>query len=155
MSTGVLLNVEPSVHKFPFELKKQSSCSMKLTNKTDKHAAFKVKTTNPKNYCVRPNTGVVSPRSTCHVTIKMQAQNEAPYDMRCKDKVLVQSVYAADGAATTENIKKPEMFGQGDGNVVEEFKLRVIEFMDQPHHLHPVGTTRSPQGRLRHPGVGN
>ncbi|MCD9641183.1 hypothetical protein HAX54_027144 [Datura stramonium] len=25
--------------------------------------------------------------------------------------------------------------------------------IDRPHHLHPVGTTRSPQGRLRHPGV--
>ncbi|KAG9455498.1 hypothetical protein H6P81_000006 [Aristolochia fimbriata] len=25
--------------------------------------------------------------------------------------------------------------------------------MDRPHRLHPVGTTRSPQGRLRHPGV--
>ncbi|URD90849.1 hypothetical protein MUK42_15648 [Musa troglodytarum] len=25
--------------------------------------------------------------------------------------------------------------------------------MDQPHHLLPVGTTRSPQGCLRHPGV--
>ncbi|KAJ9559891.1 hypothetical protein OSB04_005051 [Centaurea solstitialis] len=24
--------------------------------------------------------------------------------------------------------------------------------MDRPHHLHPVGTTRLPQGRLRHPG---
>ncbi|GMN51659.1 hypothetical protein TIFTF001_020820 [Ficus carica] len=126
MSTGVLLNVEPSVLKFPLELKKQSSRSMKLINKTDKHAAFKVKTTNPRNYCVRPTTGVVSPRSTCHVTIKMQAQNEAPYDMRCKDKFFVQTVYAADGAATTEKIKKPEMFSKGDGKVVEEFKLRVL-----------------------------
>lgn len=26
-----------------------------------------VKTTNPKKYCVRPNTGVVSPRSTCDI----------------------------------------------------------------------------------------
>ncbi|CAI8582967.1 unnamed protein product [Vicia faba] len=25
--------------------------------------------------------------------------------------------------------------------------------MDRPHRLHPVGTTRSPQGRLRHPGL--
>jgi F-type H+-transporting ATPase subunit alpha len=25
--------------------------------------------------------------------------------------------------------------------------------MDRPHRLHPVGTTRSPQGRLRYPGV--
>lgn len=71
----------------------------------------------------------------------MQAQNEASYGMRRKDKVLVQSVYAADGAATTENFKKPEMFSKGDGKVVEEFKLRVIEFMDRPHRLHPVGTT--------------
>ena len=28
---------------------------------------FQVKTTNPKKYCVRPNTGVVLPRSTCEV----------------------------------------------------------------------------------------
>ncbi|KAK7309482.1 hypothetical protein RJT34_06240 [Clitoria ternatea] len=26
------------------------------------------------------------------------------------------------------------------------------ESMDRPHRLHPVGTTRSPQGCLRHPG---
>lgn len=26
-----------------------------------------VKTTNPKKYCVRPNTGIVLPRSTCDV----------------------------------------------------------------------------------------
>lgn len=29
---------------------------------------FQVKTTNPKKYCVRPNTGIVMPRSTCEVT---------------------------------------------------------------------------------------
>lgn len=28
---------------------------------------FQVKTTNPKKYCVRPNTGIVTPRSTCDV----------------------------------------------------------------------------------------
>lgn len=28
---------------------------------------LQVKTTNPKKYCVRPNTGVVMPRSTCDV----------------------------------------------------------------------------------------
>lgn len=28
----------------------------------------KVKTTNPKKYCVRPNTGVVLPGGTCDVT---------------------------------------------------------------------------------------
>ncbi|KAJ0636389.1 putative major sperm protein (MSP) [Helianthus annuus] len=44
------------------------SCSLQLSNKTENHVAFKVKTTNPKKYCVRPNTGPVLPRSTCDVT---------------------------------------------------------------------------------------
>lgn len=30
--------------------------------------ALQVKTTNPKKYCVRPNTGIVLPRATCDVT---------------------------------------------------------------------------------------
>jgi len=29
---------------------------------------LQVKTTNPKKYCVRPNNGVVLPRSTCDIT---------------------------------------------------------------------------------------
>ncbi|KAB5526926.1 hypothetical protein DKX38_020773 [Salix brachista] len=75
MSTGDLLNIHPTELKFPFELKKQSSCSMQLTNKSDKYVVFKVKTTNPKKYCVRPNTGVVMPGSTCRVTCKYTATN--------------------------------------------------------------------------------
>ncbi|KDP28788.1 hypothetical protein JCGZ_14559 [Jatropha curcas] len=130
MSTGDLLSIQPSELKFPFELKKQSSCSLQLTNKTDKYVAFKVKTTNPKKYCVRPNAGVILPRSTCNVTVTMQAQKEAPLDMQCKDKFLLQSVAAFDGA-TTKDIT-PDMFNKEDGKVVEEFKLRVIYIPANP-----------------------
>ncbi|GAU20742.1 hypothetical protein TSUD_231570 [Trifolium subterraneum] len=77
------------------ELKKQISSSLQLSNKTDSYVAFKVKTTNPKKYCVRPNTGVVLPRSTCDVIVTMQAQKEAPPDMQCKDKFLLQSTMRA------------------------------------------------------------
>nr|YP_009924515.1 ORF43m [Styrax faberi]YP_009924602.1 ORF43m [Styrax dasyanthus]QNH68271.1 ORF43m [Styrax faberi]QNH68371.1 ORF43m [Styrax dasyanthus] len=38
-------------------------------------------------------------------------------------------------------------------NPLSEMRQKEGKSMDQPHHLHPVGTTRSPQGRLRHPGV--
>jgi hypothetical protein len=34
-----------------------------------------VKTTNPKQYCVRPNIGVVLPGSTCDVTGSTQIHN--------------------------------------------------------------------------------
>ncbi|KAD4178098.1 hypothetical protein R6Q59_021648 [Mikania micrantha] len=123
MSTGELLIVEPQELQFPFELKKQISCSMHLTNKTSNHVAFKVKTTNPKKYCVRPNTGVVLPHSTCEVKVTMQSQKEAPTDMQCKDKFLLQSAIASPGA-TPKDIT-PELFNKDSGNQVEECKLKV------------------------------
>ncbi|CAN0889891.1 Vesicle-associated protein 1-3 [Linum grandiflorum] len=130
MASGDLLNIHPTELKFPFELKKQSSCSMQLTNKTDRYVAFKVKTTNPKKYCVRPNSGIVLPGSSCNVTVTMQAQKEAPPEMQCKDKFLLQSVAAPDGV-TTKDIT-PEMFEKEDGKVVEEVKLRVVYIPANP-----------------------
>ncbi|XP_076912794.1 vesicle-associated protein 1-1-like [Bidens hawaiensis] len=135
MSTGELLNVEPLDLKFPFELRKQISCSLQLSNKTENHVAFKVKTTNPKKYCVRPNTGLVMPRSTCDVTVTMQAQKEAPPDMQCKDKFLLQSVVVSSGLATKDIT--PEMFSKQPGRVVEECKLRVI-YLPPPQPPSPV-----------------
>ncbi|KAG1359309.1 Vesicle-associated protein 1-1 [Cocos nucifera] len=124
MSAGELLGIEPLELKFRFELKKQISCSLLLSNKTDDYIAFKVKTTSPKKYCVRPNTGIVLPRQTCDVIVTMQAQREAPPDMQCKDKFLVQSVVASPGA-TVKDIT-PEMFSKESGNMVDEVKLRVL-----------------------------
>lgn len=130
MSTGDLVNIQPTELKFPFELRKQSSCSMRLTNKTEEYVAFKVKTTNPKKYCVRPNTGVVLPGAGCEVTVTMQAQKEAPLDMQCKDKFLVQSAVVPEGI-TTKDIT-PEMFNKEEGKAVDEFKLRVVYIPANP-----------------------
>ncbi|KAJ4712760.1 Vesicle-associated 1-1-like protein [Melia azedarach] len=135
MSTGELLSIEPLELTFPFELKKQISCSLQLSNKTDNYVAFKVKTTNPKKYCVRPNTGIVLPRSTCDIIVTMQAQKEAPVDMQCKDKFLLQSVKTNDGA-TAKDINA-EMFNKEAGHVVEECKLRVI-YVSPPQPPSPV-----------------
>ncbi|KAI4377908.1 hypothetical protein MLD38_015464 [Melastoma candidum] len=124
MSTGELLSIEPLELKFPFELKKQIDCPLQLSNKTENYVAFKVKTTNPKKYCVRPNTGVVSPQSTCDIIVTMQAQKEAPPDMQCRDKFLLQSVKVEDGVSAKDITA--EMFNKESGHVVEECKLRVI-----------------------------
>ncbi|KAI3741214.1 hypothetical protein L1987_58884 [Smallanthus sonchifolius] len=130
MSTGDFLNLHPSELKFPFELKKQSSCSLQLTNKTDQYIAFKFKTTNPKKYCVPLNTGIVLPRSVCDVTVTMQALKKAPSDMQCKDKFLLQAVVAPDGA-TTKDITA-DMFNNEENKVVEEFKLGVVYIPANP-----------------------
>ncbi|PON40640.1 Vesicle-associated membrane-protein-associated protein, partial [Parasponia andersonii] len=117
------------------ELKKQISCSLQLSNKTDSYVAFKVKTTNPKKYCVRPNTGLVLPRSTCDVIVTMQAQKEAPQDLQCRDKFLLQSVRVNDGI-TAKDINA-EMFNKDAGHVVEECKLRVV-YVSPPQPPSPV-----------------
>jgi hypothetical protein len=62
--SNTLLRVCPSDLKMPFELKKQSSAFLELVNKTDQCVAFKVKTTNPRKYAVRPASGVVPPRGS-------------------------------------------------------------------------------------------
>ncbi|EXB37096.1 Vesicle-associated protein 1-2 [Morus notabilis] len=156
MSTGELLNIEPQELQFPFELRKQISCSLQLLNKTDKYVAFKVKTTNPKKYCVRPNTGVVLPRSTCDVIVTMQAQKEAPSDMQCKDKFLLQSVEAS-AVATAKDVT-PEMFSKESGHLVEECKLRVV-YVAPPRPPSPVreGSEEgsSPRASISDNGVPN
>lgn len=38
--------------------------NLKLKNPSDKRVCFKVKTTAPRRYCVRPNSGVIDPGAT-------------------------------------------------------------------------------------------
>ncbi|XP_062195181.1 vesicle-associated protein 1-2-like [Phragmites australis] len=134
-TAGELLRIDPLELRFPFELKKQISCSMQLSNLSDDYIAFKVKTTSPKKYSVRPNTGVVLPRSTCDVVVTMQAQREAPADMQCKDKFLVQSVVAPPGI-TVKDVTG-DMFTKESGSKMEEVKLRVT-YVAPPQPPSPV-----------------
>eukprot|EP00252_Welwitschia_mirabilis_P006039 TRINITY_DN1672_c0_g1_i2.p1 TRINITY_DN1672_c0_g1~~TRINITY_DN1672_c0_g1_i2.p1 ORF type:complete len:217 (-),score=46.15 TRINITY_DN1672_c0_g1_i2:13-663(-) len=97
-----LLSIEPDELKFPFELRKQASCPLRLINLTENHVAFKVKTTSPKKYCVRPNSGVVVPSSGIDVVVTLQPQQEAPPDLQCRDKFLIQSVIVSKGSSVQD-----------------------------------------------------
>ncbi|KAJ4767299.1 Vesicle-associated protein 1-1 [Rhynchospora pubera] len=119
-----LVEIEPRELNFPFELKKQSSCSIHLVNKSDEYVAFKVKTTSPKRYCVIPNIGVILPMSSSDFTVMMLGQKTAPPDMQLKDKFLVQVTVVPFG--TTKEDIIPEFFSKGSGRYIEESKLRVV-----------------------------
>ncbi|KNC98612.1 uncharacterized protein SPPG_06293 [Spizellomyces punctatus DAOM BR117] len=55
--------------------------------------AFKVKTTAPKQYCVRPNSGRIPPGASVEVQVLLQAMKEdPPADAKSKDKFLVQGI---------------------------------------------------------------
>ena len=135
-----LLDIQPRTLKFPVDLKKQTTCMVQLTNTTDRFVAFKVKTTSPKKYCVRPNVGVVAPNSSCEFSVIMQAFKEPPPDLTCKDKFLIQST--AVPADTTDDDITASMFSKAEGKHIEENKLRVTLVMpsDSPE-LSPVKGT--------------
>lgn len=70
---------------------------MKVTNSSNAPLAFKVKTTAPKLYCVRPNSGVVQPGSSLQVSIILQGLSQTlPADYKCKDKFLLVSLPAPE-----------------------------------------------------------
>ncbi|KAH9900120.1 VAMP-associated protein [Xylariomycetidae sp. FL2044] len=66
---------------------------LRIKNPNTHPVAFKVKTTAPKQYCVRPNSGRVEPGKEVEVAVILQAmKQEPPLDAKCRDKFLVQSV---------------------------------------------------------------
>lgn len=43
------------------------TATLKLTNPTDRNVCFKVKTTAPRRYCVRPNSGIIDAGTSINV----------------------------------------------------------------------------------------
>lgn len=46
------------------------TANLKLKNPSDRRVCFKVKTTAPRRYCVRPNSGVIDPGATVNISGK-------------------------------------------------------------------------------------
>jgi hypothetical protein len=98
---------------------------MTLSNPTSDRVAFKVKTTSPKKYCVRPSSGFVDANSTVDVLVILQAQKELPPSFTdCKDKFLVQCVKAP--ASTDIKEVTPDLFDASKGAKIGQIKMRVV-----------------------------
>merc|ERR1712176_38023 len=119
-----ILIITPTELKFKFEVRKQIPATLVLQNPATHTVAFKIKTTTPKKYCVRPSTGFVLPQSKVPVQIMMSSQKEVPADFNsCRDKFLVQSVKLTEQEAG--NPINPDLFSKVGGKDVHEFKLKV------------------------------
>ena len=81
---------EPPALTFPVALNKPAVQELRATNTSDAAYSFKVKTTNPKRYSVRPNVGIVLGHQEAKVTVQLPGLREVPSDMnKCKDKFQV------------------------------------------------------------------
>lgn len=98
--------------------------TLKLTNKTDGHVAFKVKTTAPKAYVVRPSSGTVGPHASATVDIYLQPGGEGQ-----SHRFLVQGHPVSGGEALSR-----EQFADFKKENIEEQRLNVVfeESADAP-----------------------
>ena len=95
------LSWSPAGLSFTVAIGKVSVQQLRASNASSSTAyTFKVKTTNPKRYCVRPNVGIVWPGQEATVTVQLPAMKEYPADMnKCKDKFQVLSLALATDRA--------------------------------------------------------
>ncbi|XP_037467228.1 cysteine-rich receptor-like protein kinase 2 isoform X2 [Triticum dicoccoides] len=117
-----MLGIEPLRLHFSFELNKQMSCALQLTNEMDCYIAFDVENTSPVSYNTQPQKGIMPPRSKCNVKITLQPQGKAPRD-RANEFVVWSTT--VNGGLTIEDITR-NMFIKEADNVVDEVNLDVV-----------------------------
>lgn len=76
---------------------------LKLTNPTERRVCFKVKTTAPKRYCVRPNSGIIPPKQSVNVAVMLQPFEYDPNEKN-KHKFMVQTMLAPEGDINLETL---------------------------------------------------
>ncbi|OCT60266.1 hypothetical protein XELAEV_18046282mg [Xenopus laevis] len=101
-----ILQLEPQQElKFQGPFTDVVTTNLKLGNPTDKNVCFKVKTTAPRRYCVRPNSGVIDAGSSIIVSVMLQPFDYDPNE-KSKHKFMVQSIIAPSDTSDMEAVWK-------------------------------------------------
>ncbi|XP_071380704.1 vesicle-associated membrane protein-associated protein B-like [Centroberyx affinis] len=79
--------------------------TLKLSNPTDRNVCFKVKTTAPRRYCVRPNSGIIDAGTSINVSVMLQPFDYDPNE-KSKHKFMVQSLLAPPDMTDMEGVWK-------------------------------------------------
>ncbi|VVC41436.1 Major sperm protein (MSP) domain,Immunoglobulin-like fold,Vesicle-associated membrane-protein-associated [Cinara cedri] len=140
-----ILLIEPSHElKFIGPFTEPVQTVMTLKNPSDKKIAFKIKTTAPKRYCVRPNCGELIPKEKTEISVILQ-----PFDYdaneRNKHKFLVQTVvidpvadYGEDGKYFQwKDIEKDRIM---DSKLKCSFEMPTVEQLLESKNIHDETT---------------
>lgn len=96
------------------------SSVMYLSNPSDRKVCFKIKTTAPKKYCVKPNSGVIDPDESVKISVSLQPFEYDPQDKN-KHKFMVQSMYAPEG-----EIYQEQLWKEVDSSQLMDSKLKCV-----------------------------
>ncbi len=101
------LRIEPNELIFPAVIGQTATATLRLVNSSNDMVAFKVKTTAPNNYFVKPKAGVVRGGQSVEVTVTLQQQSSDPSNFM--DRFLVQSAVcsSAEGLSKEDWARVP------------------------------------------------
>ncbi|XP_063062808.1 vesicle-associated membrane protein-associated protein A isoform X1 [Engraulis encrasicolus] len=104
-SEQILILDPPTDLKFKGPFTDVVTTNLKLKNPSDKRVCFKVKTTAPRRYCVRPNSGIIDPGASVTVSVMLQPFDYDPNE-KSKHKFMVQTIFAPSGVTDLEGMWK-------------------------------------------------
>ncbi|PKU47886.1 vesicle-associated membrane protein-associated protein hypothetical protein [Limosa lapponica baueri] len=111
--------------------------NLKLRNPSDRKVCFKVKTTAPRRYCVRPNSGIIDPGSSVVVSVMLQPFDYDPNE-KSKHKFMVQTTYAPPNISDMEAVWK-----EAKPDELMDSKLRcVFEMPNENDKLNDIDASK-------------
>jgi hypothetical protein len=137
-----VLKIEPEQElKFKGPFSTATTSLLKLSNPTDRRICFKIKTTAPKRYCVRPNAGILDPGVSISIAVVFQPCELEP--TANKHKFMVQALYIPDGEINLEDIWK-----NVDQTKLMDTKLRcTFEMPSDVSNLNDLNTVQEAQAQ--------
>ncbi|XP_030408608.1 vesicle-associated membrane protein-associated protein A isoform X2 [Gopherus evgoodei] len=134
----ILVLDPPTDLKFKGPFTDVVTTNLKLRNPSDRKVCFKVKTTAPRRYCVRPNSGIIDPGSTVTVSVMLQPFDYDPNE-KSKHKFMVQTIFAPPSTSDMEAVWK-----EAKPDDLMDSKLRcVFEMPNENDKLNDVEASKS------------
>jgi len=116
-----LLQVSPQGHlTFRGPFTQTVTSVLNLTNPTTEKLCFKVKTTAPRRYCVRPNSGFIEPGEQLDVSIMLQPFQYDPNE-RNNHKFMVQAMVMPENG---ESLPMEQVWRGADASEISDTKLK-------------------------------
>ncbi|XP_008302662.1 vesicle-associated membrane protein-associated protein A-like, partial [Stegastes partitus] len=101
----VLILDPPSDLRFKGPFTDVVTTNLKLKNPSDRRVCFKVKTTAPRRYCVRPNSGVIDAGAAVNISVMLQPFDYDPNE-KSKHKFMVQTIFAPPNVSDMDSLWK-------------------------------------------------
>merc|ERR1712086_6098 len=121
MAMAGQLEVTPPELQFSVKVGDYSKRQMRLNNLGKVPIAYKIKTTNPKEYFVRPNQGVVQPKERAIIQVMMGKLSQLPKE-KCKGNIPAEDKFDW----------KKEVTEKTPNADISECRLRCVFQVDDP-----------------------